>query len=153
MKETTLCYLIRDGRVLLAMKKRGFGMGKWNGPGGKRQEGESIEETCRRETLEESGIVLGDIECRGKICFSFEGNSAWNTECVIFVCRDFSGDPIETEEMRPQWFLIDEIPLAEMWADDPIWLRDVLRGGFVQATFVFDSDGQVLQHDYLPRVS
>ena len=35
MKLTTLSYFVQDGQVLLAMKKRGFGMGKWNGPGGK----------------------------------------------------------------------------------------------------------------------
>jgi hypothetical protein len=41
MRLTTLCFLIRvdeDGKpcsLLLALKKRGFGAGKWNGPGGK----------------------------------------------------------------------------------------------------------------------
>lgn len=35
-KLTTLCYIINDkDEVLLIMKKRGFGKGKWNGPGEK----------------------------------------------------------------------------------------------------------------------
>lgn len=34
--------------VLLGMKKRGFGAGKWNGFGGKVQPGETIEEAARR---------------------------------------------------------------------------------------------------------
>lgn len=33
--ETTLCLLKRDNKILLAMKKRGFGKGKYNGIGGK----------------------------------------------------------------------------------------------------------------------
>lgn len=33
----------QEGRVLLGMKKRGFGMGKYNGFGGKVEPGESIE--------------------------------------------------------------------------------------------------------------
>lgn len=33
--ETTLCLLKRNDEILLAMKKRGFGTGKYNGVGGK----------------------------------------------------------------------------------------------------------------------
>ena len=38
MKKTTLCFLLKNDEVLLAMKKRGFGVGKWNGVGGKLKE-------------------------------------------------------------------------------------------------------------------
>jgi hypothetical protein len=31
LRLTTLCYVRREGEILLAMKKRGFGQGKWNG--------------------------------------------------------------------------------------------------------------------------
>ena len=31
MKLSTLCFCVRGDSVLLAMKKRGFGGGKWNG--------------------------------------------------------------------------------------------------------------------------
>lgn len=31
LRLTTLCYVRREGEILLAMKKRGFGKGKWNG--------------------------------------------------------------------------------------------------------------------------
>lgn len=55
--------LLRDklsGDVLLGMKKRGFGVGKWNGFGGKVQEGETIRECARRETQEECGLEVGN---------------------------------------------------------------------------------------------
>ncbi len=35
-----LCFLVKDKRVLLGMKKRGFGVGMWNGIGGKIAKGE-----------------------------------------------------------------------------------------------------------------
>jgi len=35
MKQTTIIFPIYDDQVLLGMKKRGFGEGKWNGFGGK----------------------------------------------------------------------------------------------------------------------
>ena len=47
-KLLTLVLVVQPGRVLLGMKKRGFGEGKWNGFGGKVQSGETIEEAARR---------------------------------------------------------------------------------------------------------
>ena len=35
MIEATLCFLLAGERILLGMKKRGLGVGKWNGFGGK----------------------------------------------------------------------------------------------------------------------
>ena len=53
LREATIVLLLRNDEVLLAMKKRGFGEGKWNGVGGKPNAGESIEEVAVRETKEE----------------------------------------------------------------------------------------------------
>ena len=47
-KILTLLFVLEPGRVLLGMKKRGFGMGRWNGFGGKVQAGETIEEGAIR---------------------------------------------------------------------------------------------------------
>lgn len=38
----TLCFIIKNGKVLLARKKRGFGKGKWNGTGGKVKSNERV---------------------------------------------------------------------------------------------------------------
>lgn len=53
----TLLFLIKDDHVLLAMKKRGFGAGNWNGVGGKIEAGESIEQALVRECQEEIGVT------------------------------------------------------------------------------------------------
>jgi 8-oxo-dGTP pyrophosphatase MutT (NUDIX family) len=39
------------------MKKRGFGNGKYNGFGGKVENGETIQQAAIRETIEESGLT------------------------------------------------------------------------------------------------
>ena len=150
MKQTTLCYLILDGRVLLAMKKRGLGAGKWNGPGGKVEKGETTEDACRRETYEETGVTVGQLENRGVIEFAFEGKPEWDSRCTVFVTSDISGEPIETEEMRPQWYALDDVPLADMWEDDAVWLMGVLRGGFVRKRCYFSGDGALIRHEDLP---
>ena len=66
-KVMTLCMITRGDEILLGMKKRGFGKGRWNGFGGKLMPGESIEDAARREVLEEIGVTLGDISERGAI--------------------------------------------------------------------------------------
>ena len=38
-----LCFVYDEQRILLGMKKRGFGEWKWNGFGGKLEDGERIE--------------------------------------------------------------------------------------------------------------
>lgn len=143
MKQTTLCYLVRDGKVLLAMKKRGFGVGKMNGPGGKLMDGESPEQACRREFQEETGCRLLSVEPRGLIHFAFIQKPEWDTLCHIFVATESEGEPEETEEMRPEWHDISSLPLDLMWSDDPLWLPDVLVGGSVYKKFYFDADGIV----------
>ncbi|MEK7607017.1 MAG: DNA mismatch repair protein MutT, partial [Patescibacteria group bacterium] len=38
-KLLTLCFIHQSPRILLGMKKRGFGAGRWNGFGGKVEAG------------------------------------------------------------------------------------------------------------------
>jgi len=149
MRLTTLCYPVRDGKVLLAMKKRGFGAGKWNGPGGKVEAGESIEEACRRETREEVGIDVTGIEHRGIVEFVFEGKPDWDNECHIFVATQVNGEAQESEEMRPQWFAFAEVPFNDTWEDDRVWLPGVLTGGTVNKRFFFDGAGKMLRYEEL----
>ena len=50
MRPTTLCFPVRsDGKVLLGRKKRGFGVRKWNGFGGKIEGGETFLQCAVRE--------------------------------------------------------------------------------------------------------
>lgn len=51
-----------DGFVLFGLRKGEHGPGTWSLPGGHLDFGEEPEDTARRETLEETGLKLGDIE-------------------------------------------------------------------------------------------
>ena len=73
-KILTLCIVHQHTKVLLGMKKRGFGAGRWNGFGGKLEEGESIEESIKREIKEEAGIDINDLNKIGIIEFEFEND-------------------------------------------------------------------------------
>lgn len=118
---TTLSMIHDENRVLLAMKKRGHGIGNWNGYGGKISEGETIEEAMVRELQEESGLLATKFEKRAIITFDDQGNGDI-LEMHVFRIFDFEGKPVETEEMAPKWFDLDKIPFDEMWESDRTWL-------------------------------
>lgn len=153
-KILTLCMIHQHPRVLLGMKKRGFGAGRWNGFGGKVHDGETIEEAARREVVEETGLEIGPEDCclekRGILEFEFADDPAAPVlEVHVFRVEDFTGEPRETEEMRPQWFLVDEIPFGQMWSDDLYWLPLFLKGRRFRGRFLFDKPSTA---DYASRI-
>lgn len=142
----TLCIIHQHPKVLLGMKKRGFGAGRWNGFGGKVLPGESIEDAARRELLEEAGIEVGDLEKHGVIDFEFQGNPEI-LEVNIFKATDFTGEPREGEEMKPQWYFVDEIPFKEMWPDDIYWMPLFLKGKKFKGKFLFGEKDTILEKE------
>lgn len=151
MQKATLLFLIDGEMILLAMKKRGFGAGHWNGVGGKPDPGETIEQTAIRECEEEIGVTPLSIKRVGNLVFNFEGKTEWDQEVVVFLCDSWQGEPEETEEMRPKWFALPEIPYEQMWEDDKFWLPEVLDGKTVDATFTFDASGKLAGQDVSSR--
>ena len=140
----TLTLIHQHPHLLLGMKKRGFGAGRWNGFGGKLNLGEDIIDAAKREVEEEAGIkIIGNMERCGIIDFSWVGKPEI-LEVHVFRANEFSGEPTESEEMRPQWFHVNEIPFTEMWADDPHWLPLFLSGKTFRGNFVFDENDKVL---------
>ena len=51
LRKCSLLFLRNGEKILLAMKKKGFGEGKYNGVGGKQEKGEDIEQTAIRENI------------------------------------------------------------------------------------------------------
>ncbi len=144
----TLCILHQKNRVLLGMKKRGFGEGKWNGFGGKVEEGETIEEATIRETEEEAGVTVANLKAHGVLEFRFLEKPDEILEVHIFGTRDYTGTPTESEEMRPVWYKVDDIPYDDMWPDDIYWLPELLKGKCFEGTFFFGKDGGIVENTF-----
>jgi 8-oxo-dGTP pyrophosphatase MutT (NUDIX family) len=149
LRNSTLLFLVKksDGKIseiCLAMKKRGFGMNRWNGVGGKVDENiETIEQAVLRETSEEISISAKNIKKVAELSFYFPHNPSWNQLVHTYIAEEWEGDPTESEEMRPEWFKIEEIPFKDMWPDDPFWLPEVLKGNLVKASFTFGEGDSV----------
>lgn len=68
----------------------------------------------------------------------------WNELAHVFVARRWSGEPVETPEIRPVWFPLEEIPYEEMWDDYRYWLGRALEGRRIAARFVYSPDNETV---------
>ena len=134
----TLLFVLKDEDVLLIRKKRGLGAGKINGPGGKLEPGETPRQCAIREVREELCISVLDTYACGELRFQF--TDGYSIHVHVFTSTRFEGEPAETDEAVPMWFRRSDIPYAEMWADDRIWLPRVLDGSTVNGKFIFSKD-------------
>ena len=147
MKPTTLVYPIdADNRILMGRKKRGFGVGKYNGFGGKIDRNETFRQCAVRELYEEAGLVATpeDLECIGLFDFRFPGDESLTHIGYIYVVRVFTGIVEETDEMEPHWIPLDSIPYEHMWQGDWQWLPRLLQGARLVGPIVFNEDNETV---------
>ena len=148
----TLLFLAASQRLLLIEKKTGHGQGKVNAPGGKWELGETLAQCAQREMREETGIYTLPLGCIAELRFVERNGPQWLG--YVFVAQEFSGVPTETVAAKPFWCPIDAVPYQRMWADDAIWLPQVLSHGLlsdntVAPPLVFDllfAAGELLDH-------
>ncbi|MBU3934778.1 8-oxo-dGTP diphosphatase [Patescibacteria group bacterium] len=154
MRQATLCLFVKNDKILLAMKKRGFGVGKWNGVGGKidPEKDKNIIDAAIRETKEEIGVAINDLEKMALLRFRFPYQTDWNQDVHVFLAKEWRGQAKESEEMLPRWFKTSAIPYKEMWDDDKIWLPHILNGKKLEAGFLF-KEGEAIDKYNLNFVS
>lgn len=155
----TLALPITSNQVLLGLKKKGLGAGKWNGFGGKVEIGESIEQAARRELEEEVGILATAVDLSGIVHITYQDTAelaaglslahkklSSAVEMHVFRVIAWENSPTETVEMAPRWFSASEIPYNEMWLDDRYWLPLVLEGKHFEMHCVFRDKNTLLSH-------
>lgn len=145
--ETVLLILRKDNQIMLAEKKRGFGKGKFDGVGGKIESGESSEQAMLRECYEEVGVTPIDYCKVGRNeCIEYVNGERKRVFLDIYLATAWSGEPTESEEMKPLWFAIDDLPYERMFEDERYWLPHVLDGKKVAGYFEFDENWNMLDH-------
>jgi 8-oxo-dGTP diphosphatase len=136
--EASLCHVIHERRLLLKLANSGISKGKWNGPGGKFERGETPTQNVIREVEEETSLRIVDPDYRGRIEFYMNGRGSLDYLVHVFLVKRFSGRARSSEEGRVRWFGLDEIPYARMWDDDRYWLPLLLNGTKFNARFFYD---------------
>ncbi|MBI3334964.1 MAG: 8-oxo-dGTP diphosphatase [Candidatus Portnoybacteria bacterium] len=147
MKLSTLCYVKDKGKTLMIhrVKKEGdMHKGKWNGLGGKLEQGETPEECVVREVKEEAGLTITKPTLKGFLTFpKFAHEEDWYV--FIFVAKKFTGTLIDSEEGNLRW--IDDIKLLQLnlWEGDRVFLKWLNRKGFFSGKFIYRG-GRLIKH-------
>ena len=124
MKNTTLCYIEKDGCYLMMYrikKKVDVNQGKWIGVGGHCEEGESPDECVLREAREETGLILRNTRARGLVAFV---SDKWEMEYMhLFTADQFDGELIECDEGELAWIRKEKVSELPVWEGDKIFLE------------------------------
>jgi len=141
MKLATLCYVMKDDKTLMLYrnkKENDYHEGKWNGLGGKLEQGETPEECAIREVYEESGLRVSEPEMKGLITFPmFDGINDWYV--WVFVFKKFEGEQIDSPEGTLEW--IDNRKLTELnlWDGDKIFIPWLFEDKCFSAKFIYEN--------------
>lgn len=149
MKINTLVFPLDrpNNRVLLGLKKQGFGTGKYVGIGGKLELPETIAQAAVRELKEETGLFAKpqNLWYAAYLEFVFPARPEWHRAVHGFRLEFWDGEPQESDELRPEWFELSEVPYAQMWDDSRLWLPQVLRGQKVRLKITYSEDNQTVE--------
>ena len=146
MKNTTLCYIERNGKYLMihrTKKQNDENKDKWIGIGGKIEEGESPFDCVRREIFEETGLKVEKPRYRAIITFILDGKTEF---MHLFTATDFEGEiKDDCDEGELEW--IDKLFLFKlpMWEGDKIFLELLdTEDRFFSLKLIYDKDGKLL---------
>jgi 8-oxo-dGTP diphosphatase len=140
--EASLCHIIQNRKLLLKKASSGISVGKWNGPGGKLERGETPNQNITREVMEETSLRVINPLYQGKIEFYMNGQSKLDYLVHVFLVKRFSGRPRSSGEGRVRWFDVEKIPYEKMWDDDRYWLPLLLNGVKFNARFFYDLENR-----------
>ena len=124
MKNTTLCYLEKEGCYLMLhriKKKNDLNQDKWVGVGGKLEENESPEECLVREVREETGLTLTRWRYCGIVTFV---SDRWEGEYMhLYTADGFTGQLTDCNEGVLEWVPKERVRLLPQWEGDRIFFR------------------------------
>ncbi len=142
MKNTTLCYIEKDGAYLMlhrVKKENDLNKDKWIGIGGKFLENESPDECLLREVKEETGLTLTDYKLRAVI--TFVSDQCEGEYMYLYTATGFIGDIIECDEGELEWVDKTEVMKLPTWEGDRLFLEKIYDGSeFFMLKLVYEGD-------------
>ena len=152
VRKAVKCFLIRNNKVVVTKYKAGNRKeGYYDIPGGKIEEGETPEDTVKREFKEETGMMVKELKHKGVIIteypdriFTFE----------TFITDSSEGEPQEFEENTSEWIEIEELLKKEKLLSNIMMLDRFFIKGLLDNTSNFEiniclnEDEEILNVEY-----
>jgi len=120
----TVCFVVSDGKVLLAEIEYPDGKRLWNGIGGVVDTGETPQRAVVREISEETKLVVNESDVKEMKVVNID-----NLELHIFVTSKWSGElqVLDPTLKQLKWFEFDSVPYSQMHIGNEKWLPRILQ--------------------------
>jgi len=116
LQKVTAGVIEKDGKILIARRKSGKCIGaNWEFPGGKLEEGETLEECLKRELKEELDIK---VEVKDYIASSFFSCNDLEIELVAYKVKYLSGELKLVDHEEAKWVFPEELSKYEFTLPD-----------------------------------
>ena len=127
MTTVTAAVIERGGRILICRRRpeQDHG-GKWEFPGGKLEEGESPEDSLRRELREELQI---EAQVESEITrYEYQYPGRKPLRLIFFRVAEFTGEPDYTHFSEVYWAKPEELPTFDFLEGDVEFVRGLAAG-------------------------
>jgi 8-oxo-dGTP diphosphatase len=145
---TTLCYIRSKGRTLMlhrVKKAHDVNKGKWNGLGGKFENGETPEQCAIREVKEESGFTIRNPILRGILTYP-EFIRGQDEYVFLYTATDFEGKLIDDcPEGDLEWIEDNRLLDLNLWEGDRLFLKWIDQKPFFSGCFTYKGE-QLMQY-------
>ena len=144
-EHTTLCYIVKDGKVLMMLrnkKKEDINKNKWIGVGGHFEYAESPDECLLREVKEETGLMLISYKARGIVTFCYKDVVEY---MHLYTADKFEGELISCDEGELSWVEEDKVMDLNIWEGDRIFLKLLIEDtGYFSLKLIYDDEGSLI---------
>lgn len=143
IKLSTLCYIrnTKENTTLMihrVKKVNDMHEGKWNGIGGKFENGETPEECALREVREETGLTAVNPLLKGFLTFPKFTDDDWYV--FVFLIKEFTGKIINSNEGNLEWVKTSEILNLNLWEGDKYFIPYLDKDGFFTGKFIYENN-------------
>lgn len=120
--------LNEDNEVLLIQRGKEPNIGLWTIPGGRQEPGETLQETARREILEETGVKIGPlvlVDVVDLIRRNDDGSLLRHYALIDYAARYVSGEPTPGgDAAQVAWVPVDAIEERVTWQETVRIIRE-----------------------------
>lgn len=139
----TLCFIRNQDKFLMLHRNKHPNKGKWNGVGGKIEQGETPSQACLREVKEETGILLTSVTFRGIVYWNNEGGM------YVYLAETTQKDVTSSYEGKLEWKSLEWIlSSSEVVSNIPLFLKPMLDLNLPPQvhSFIYTQEGDIKQH-------